>query len=45
MKEYITKKMIEDGLMGKVIVPVLEDDGLIAEESHVFYEHDIMRFV
>ena len=30
MKEYITKKMIEDGLMGKVIVPVLEDDGLIA---------------
>lgn len=26
MKEYITKKMVEDGLMSKVIIPELEDD-------------------
>lgn len=30
MKEYITKKMIEDGLMSKVIVPKLEYGGLVA---------------
>lgn len=28
MKHRITKKMIEDGLMSKVIIPKLEDDGL-----------------
>lgn len=27
--KYITKKMIEDGLMSKVIVPKLEEDGLV----------------
>lgn len=30
MKKIITKKMIEDGLMAKVIIPKLEDDGLKA---------------
>ena len=30
IKEYINKKMIEDGLMSKVINPRLEDDGLKA---------------
>lgn len=30
MKKIITKKMIEDGLMAKVIIPQLEDDGLKA---------------
>ena len=30
MKKIITKKMIEDGLMAKVIIPTLEDDGLKA---------------
>ena len=27
--KYITKKMIEDGLMSKVIIPKLEKDGLV----------------
>lgn len=26
MNEYITKKMVEDGLMSKVIIPEFEDD-------------------
>lgn len=30
MKKIITKKMIEDGLMAKVIIPKLENDGLKA---------------
>ncbi len=30
MKERITKKMIEDGLMAKVIIPKQENDGLKA---------------
>lgn len=29
MKEYIPKKMIEDGLMSKVIIPALEDGELV----------------
>ena len=30
LKEYIGRKMIEDGLMSKVIIPKLDDDGLKA---------------
>lgn len=38
MKEYITKKLIEDGLMSNVIKPVLENDGLKAYiGEHWFY--------
>ena len=38
MKEYIGKKMVEDGLMAKVIVPKLENDGLKAYiGEHWFY--------
>lgn len=38
MKEYIGKKLIEDGLMAKVIIPKLEDDGLKAYiGEHWFY--------
>lgn len=35
---YINQKMIEDGLMAKVIIPKLEDDGLKAYiGDHWFY--------
>lgn len=30
MKHRITKKMIEDGLISRVIIPKLEEDGLKA---------------
>lgn len=38
MNEYIGKKMIEDGLMSKVIIPELDNDGLKAHiGEHWFY--------
>ena len=33
MKEYITKKMVEDGLMSKVIIPELENDDVITSHD------------
>ena len=35
--KYITKKMIEDGLMSKVIIPKLEEDGLKAQIGEYWF--------
>lgn len=37
MREYIGKKMIEDGLMAKVIVPELTDGGLICHIGEYWF--------
>lgn len=35
--ETITKKMVEDGLMAKVIIPVLDEDGLKAHIGEYWF--------
>lgn len=40
MKHIITKKMIEDGLISKVIIPKLEEDGLKAYIGDYWFYYD-----
>ena len=44
LKEYIGKKMIEDGLMSRVIIPKLEDDGLKAYIGEYWFYFGGMEF-
>lgn len=44
MKEYITKKMVEDGLMSKVIIPKLEDDELVCYIGDCWFYFGGMEF-